>query len=143
MKFYYLQRIFFLISVIDSTAKIPVGLAEGVISDFGDYEECLGIKSPEIYDNSESPVIYGQYCLAKVVIPYPPIGSLAKGDPNPTLFDDVKEKIAKPLGFHNMQSIRQLIELLNYNNGSIYRFGICLPSTCEPKDIASAISQSK
>lgn len=40
----------------DATAKIPSGLLNGNINQFGDFDECIGIQGSE--------GIQGQYCLA-------------------------------------------------------------------------------
>lgn len=43
-------------SVFDATAKIPSGLLNGNVNQFGDFDECVGVQGSE--------GIQGQYCLA-------------------------------------------------------------------------------
>lgn len=42
--------------MFDATAKIPSGLLNGNVNQFGDYDECVGIEGSE--------GVRGQYCLA-------------------------------------------------------------------------------
>ncbi|CAG2103167.1 unnamed protein product [Medioppia subpectinata] len=52
--------------IFDSMGKIPSGLSDGVITSFGDYDQCLAVKSgPQM----NTKTIYGKYCLVKPVIP--------------------------------------------------------------------------
>lgn len=46
----------FYLQVYDATAKIPSGLLNGNVNQFGDFDECIGIRGSE--------EIQGQYCLA-------------------------------------------------------------------------------
>lgn len=59
--------------MIDASAKLHSGFAEGNIVDFGSYDECLSINE---YENSTG--IKGKYCLAKVLFKNIPIVKLAK-----------------------------------------------------------------
>ncbi|CAG2109515.1 unnamed protein product [Medioppia subpectinata] len=46
--------------VFDSMGGIPSGLSDGVITSFGDYDQCLAVKSgPQM----NTKTIYGKYCL--------------------------------------------------------------------------------
>ena len=64
MRIYYLNNFL----VFDSMGRIPSGLTEGVVTSFGEFDECLHIESP----HSESlETIYGKYCLAKPSIQMP------------------------------------------------------------------------
>ncbi len=57
----------------------PSGLAEGVISSFGEYYECLDIKSPKNEENKD--IIAGQYCLMKIILPFPSKESYREEEP--------------------------------------------------------------
>lgn len=52
-----------LFAVFDSTAKLPSGILRGNIKQFGDFDQCIGIKSPKRQDGS---LISGKYCLAEL-----------------------------------------------------------------------------
>ncbi|CAG2103166.1 unnamed protein product [Medioppia subpectinata] len=48
--------------IFDSMGKLPSGLSDGVITSFGDYDQCLAVKSgPQM----NTKTIYGKYCLVK------------------------------------------------------------------------------
>lgn len=48
--------------MIDASAKIPNGIYEGNLVDYGNFEECLSVK-----DDERS--IRGQHCMLKLQIP--------------------------------------------------------------------------
>jgi hypothetical protein len=50
--------------VYDANAKLPSGILSGNINQYGDFDECLGVVSPD-----ES--IQGKYCLASVMVSVP------------------------------------------------------------------------
>jgi hypothetical protein len=53
--------------VFDSSAKIPSGLLSGNINQYGDFDQCLDLKTeldPSIYPYLENYRIVGKYCLA-------------------------------------------------------------------------------
>jgi hypothetical protein len=53
--------------------------AEGIQSRFGEYDECLEIRSPR---NGENATIFKeQYCLLKLILPFPPVESYTEGEP--------------------------------------------------------------
>lgn len=52
-----------LFPVIDATGTIPAGLFEGTLSDFGDYDECLSLRSTANYTN---PFMRGKHCIIKL-----------------------------------------------------------------------------
>lgn len=57
-------NILFLIVVYDSSAKIPSGILNGNINQFGDFDQCLKV-------NDENSGIQGQYCLTYVEMTLP------------------------------------------------------------------------
>ncbi|KAJ8968149.1 hypothetical protein NQ317_014796 [Molorchus minor] len=59
-----------IILVYDSTAKLPSGILNGNINQFGDFDMCLGAKL-------ESRNIFGQYCLTSMEIEAPRSSYLA------------------------------------------------------------------
>jgi hypothetical protein len=116
--------------------SIPNGILEGVYSDFGNYDECLDTSSPE---SSEESLIEGQYCILKAILPFPKVNSYGK-----EVFDNEIVKSAKiflkDLGKH--ATIEIIITGLNLLNGTFYRLGLCIPSTCSAKEVENSINQS-
>ena len=54
-------------AVFDSSAKIPSGLFDGNINQYGDFDQCLDFKTeldPPMYPHLENYRIVGKYCLA-------------------------------------------------------------------------------
>ena len=54
-------------AVFDSSAKIPSGLLNGNINQYGDFDQCLDLKTEldsQMYPNLENYHIAGKYCLA-------------------------------------------------------------------------------
>jgi hypothetical protein len=125
--------------VMDSTGKIPSGLIEGVSSIFGEYDQCLDIESSP--SETDSQLIRGKYCLATPDIKFPSFQELEQNfslkyltnKTNDLLNGILKRKI-------------NTIKLLMSNNFyvskfTLFRFGICIPSNCEAKDIERAINK--
>lgn len=58
--------------VLDSGAKIPSGILNGNVNQFGDFDQCLRVQEPPRSrsgnlwdsDSSETTAIQGKYCLA-------------------------------------------------------------------------------
>lgn len=50
--------------MIDATGKIPSGILEGTVMDFGSYDECLKIRvnDPSKYSNGKE-LFRGQFCM--------------------------------------------------------------------------------
>jgi hypothetical protein len=115
--------------------SLPNGILEGVNSDFGNYDECLDTSSPE---SSEESLIEGQYCILKAILPFPKVNSYAK-----EVFDYeiVKSVLLKNLEKHI--AIEKMITGLNFLNGTLYRLGLCIPSTCSAKEVENSMNQSK
>ena len=110
----------------------PSGLIEGVFADFGEFNECLDINSR---------VMRGQYCLAKVNLPFPSKHNLIESELEtqnlsfllrPTEVFDTKQVL-----------VRNMIEALNIVNGTVFQLGVCLPSVCSPQEVQNAINKSK
>ena len=127
--------------VIDSLGKIPSGLTAGVSSFFGEYDQCLSIESNPLESDSNS--FYGKYCLVtpKITIPS---------------FEELDNNIAFHIKFLNkntnqfmnelVKKRRNTIKIVLANNFHIskftlFRFGICIPSNCEPKSIERAMNK--
>ena len=53
--------------MFDSSAKIPSGLLNGNVNQYGDFDQCLDLKTeldPPMYPHLENYRIVGKYCLA-------------------------------------------------------------------------------
>ena len=50
-------------TVHDASAKLPSGLLNGNVNQYGDIKQCLQVRSPW-----QGPVIKGRYCLTTMVI---------------------------------------------------------------------------
>lgn len=130
--------------MLDSLGSFPPsGFAEGVLSDFGEYEECLDVRSPSPIRADKQPVIRGQYCVMKVVLPYPRNdGSLDANQKS--LNEEIKlnPKYKADIDLQNL-TLRTIIETLNIVNGAIYRMGICMPDTCSAHDFEDIVNKRK
>lgn len=116
----------FAFKFIDASAKIPSGLMFGLLSDFGDYDQCVSIRSrPDVApeDEPDEPGAYsGKYCLASVRL-----NIHVKLQPNET----VPEGIV-PDGVLWDELVR------NYwtsESTKGFQAGVCLPSRCTDDDI--------
>jgi hypothetical protein len=131
------------ITVFDSMGHlIPSGLLEGVIASFGEFDECLDIKSPP---ENGSP-IYGQYCLLSPVMPYPKVENYDPKDEEINfgesfkLLRDFLVEI-KANKYVEINPILKFIESINLSNGTSFRTGICIPDKCDSEDAAKAINK--
>lgn len=126
--------------VIDSMGHLPTGVTEVTASSFGEYDECLEIQSPS---DDGHPEIEGQYCLLNVKLPYPLISSYkSEEDKVHPIYYDARDSIIKYYQVDKYSTVSRVIEALNIINGSIFRIGICLPSTCKAVDVENALNKS-
>jgi hypothetical protein len=111
--------------VIDSTGKFPSGLLDFTYIDFGEYDQCLAIKSSP--KENQDPV-FGKYCLTSIL-------------PNALL--------NKPYQ-HNVWNMGQKYRLKEFENKTIDQsldqyfdpktnvtllLGFCIPSQCSENDL--------
>ncbi|CAG2168622.1 unnamed protein product [Oppiella nova] len=110
-----------MVTVMDTMGRFfESGTADGKHSSFGEYDECLELESPE----DKGLVVKGQYCLVKVILPYPSVNSYKKGDPYDPTFDEEGITPFKYFNGGNFTSIIRMIENLNMYRGSTYRLEI-------------------
>ena len=112
------------------------GFIEGLTSSFGDFDECLDSKTPELMEQQ----FEGKYCLLNVKLPYPDLNKL--GD-EPVNKEKYQIKLFDYFHMHQFNSIRAMTELLGLSNGSIYNLGICIPSVCSPDEISDVLNKGK
>ncbi len=133
------------IIVIDSYGNLwPPGLAEGRIASFGEYDECVGIKSPP----EDGKIIYGKYCTLQVLLPVPKAESykreyeeiLKQKEYYKFFLDNIKI-----MNLDNYVSVNPVLKMFEGNDmiyGQMLRLGICVPHTCRPRDIAQVLNKS-
>lgn len=56
--------------MLDASAKLPSGILDGTLTDFGDYDECLAI---EKFDKKKKVQFTGQYCVVDAIPMLPPM----------------------------------------------------------------------
>ncbi|CAG2113110.1 unnamed protein product [Medioppia subpectinata] len=126
--------------IFDATAKIPSGLTTGVVSFFGEYDQCLQIKSPTIVDKTDQ-YIYGKYCLLRPYVSYPDFKALQEVKEIPFLNEETNRLLQK----NWTPNINFLKLLLTYNlmakKAYLFHFGVCIPSTCDVKDVQSVVQK--
>jgi hypothetical protein len=119
--------------------SLPNGILEGVYSDFGNYDECLDTSSPE---SSEESLIEGQYCILRAILPFPKVNSYEKEVFDHQIIKSAK-KWLKDYDLEKLVAIGKMITGLNLLNGTVYRLGLCIPSTCSAKEVENSVNQSK
>src|SRR5882724_11343979 len=110
--------------------RIPSGLSQGVITSFGDYDQCLSIKSINNYKSLNNNHIYGKYCLVKPYIPFNDFKQLQEFNGFLFLNNNTNEWI-KSLITVNINKVK-VISSFNTMTDKVYAFhyGLCIPSQC-------------
>jgi len=124
------------IIVLDSIGPPTSGFAEGIQSSFGEYDECLDIKSPNFEDNTN--VFKGKYCLLKLILPYP-----TKEDESFNQTIGPGSRYANEMNLQRFMTVKALVERLKLWNGALFRFGICIPSVCSAHEIENMLNKSR
>lgn len=115
----------FAFKFLDASAKIPSGVMYGLLSDFGDFDQCLSIRSNPavaVEDEAEESAYSGKYCLLSVKLNY-----RAHLEANQTVPDGIIED-----GLIWDQLVR------NYwtsKSTKGFQVGVCLPSRCTNEDL--------
>jgi hypothetical protein len=121
---------------------LPSGIAEGVVSSFGEYYECLDIKSPKSEENEENKdIIAGQYCLMKIILPFPSEESYREGEP--VIQNTIDTQYQKEINIQFSNFVKSVNVGLNLIEGAFYRLGICIPSVCSAHEIETMINRSE
>ncbi|KAL4105101.1 hypothetical protein QTP88_020374 [Uroleucon formosanum] len=100
----------------DSSAKIPSGILNGNINQFGDFDQCLKV-------NDENSGIQGQYCLTYVEM---------------TLPSNSNEKLKYIIDLmHSHSAFRSRLEDPGHRvpRFSTMNWAVCSPASCSPADI--------
>uniref|UniRef100_A0A1B6DSV6 Nose resistant-to-fluoxetine protein N-terminal domain-containing protein n=2 Tax=Clastoptera arizonana TaxID=38151 RepID=A0A1B6DSV6_9HEMI len=105
------------VKMYDSSAKLPSGILNGNINQFGDYYQCLSI-----HDTTSG--IKGKYCLANIYIhiePNPANQKLADIIDRAQSYNAIRSTIDDGVGF--MPSFTPM------------SWGFCIPSSCDSNDL--------
>lgn len=128
---------------------LPSGLLDGVLSSFGEFEECLQIESPDVKWDG----IRGKYCLAKVHLPFLDANwnsmesdATRKEEPSSetTLsLEELKRTLMERahLNYDEFNNKLRLLQMSNMFNGSYFRMGICYPATCSSAELQVAANK--
>ena len=107
------------------------GMLRGSLTNLGQYDECLSIKSP-IYNDEQIQQIKGKYCLAKLILPFPKYGSYNQSD-----FQNANFTISAS---HQID-MGLLFDTLNRFMKTLYQFGICIPNSCKAEDVEKVLNK--
>ena len=132
--------LFFQISkVFDAMGKIPSGVTDGVVTSFGEYDQCLQIKSPSI--DTTDRYIHGKYCLVRPYVPFPDFKALEEFKEIPFLNEETNRFIKNDW----KGNINFIKLLLTYNLWAkkvyLFHFGLCIPSTCDTGDVENVLQK--
>ena len=130
---------------MDALGKFPTGIAEGSFAHFGEFDECLEIEHHD--QNDEFKTIYGRYCLAKIIIPYPPTYNNNDHPSIETLYKrhhfEYFINFLKLYNLDNYLTMRKVVEKLNNQHGTWLRLGVCFPTACQSNEFELLINESK
>ncbi|XP_031833767.2 nose resistant to fluoxetine protein 6 isoform X1 [Nomia melanderi] len=106
------------LKMYDATAKMPAGLLNGNVNQFGDFDECIGIQGSE--------GIRGQYCLAYLQLSI---------DESRLDLKHIHRLMHSHYAFRsNITDPGHRVPRFNVIN-----WGICAPATCSSKDVETSI----
>lgn len=109
--------------VLDSNPSPSAGVLSGTTTWLGDYDQCLSVRT-----TFGSRPLVGKYCLATVSLP-----RQARFHPLPVNESVLTQRwLAGPL--------RSWADNDNYYSVA---FGLCFPSTCQPKEVHQLLSSSE
>lgn len=149
-----IEKLTFLFPVLDASAHFPTGVLDGTISDYGEYDECLGIEiddgtsagrnrndKMEIEINKDygnwdsiSPKIKGKYCMSRLSYPVP-------RKPDYVKFHGSMLNVSGT-GLEGTIWDDYFAQNLNrYYITQGFRAGICIPSTCSPNEIETVVNR--
>lgn len=115
----------FAFKFIDASAKLPSGIMYGLLSDFGDFDQCMSIRSnPNVPLESEDEerAYSGKYCLMNVRLNYH-----IKLEPNVTVPEGIQEDGVL------WDELMRNYWTSKTNKG--FQVGMCFPSRCTQDDL--------
>ncbi|CAA3006439.1 Hypothetical predicted protein [Olea europaea subsp. europaea] len=124
----------FAFKFIDATAKVPSGMMYGLLSDFGDFDQCLSIRSQpgvDPRDEEEERAFSGKYCLLNVKLKYHvTLNRTHAYDPRNS--SNPPPEGIYPDGVLWDELVRQYW-ITNSSKG--FQVGVCVPSRCTLDDL--------
>ena len=134
--------------MFDAWANVfPSGLMSGRISSFGEFDQCIKIKSSPIeeYFSFDSRYIYGRYCQVQLRIKVPD-----EKNYKPEWEDILKKNPISAELFHLLEKfkldinlVKTMIQAISYFKGNFGNYGICIPNSCSPDEIESLFNNCK
>lgn len=142
---------YLLISVLDSMAMPPSGMMTVHISALGEYDQCLGIRSP-VLENGRR--IYGQYCQmeARSIIPKTKTSTRYAETVflDNTYIRQALEFVRSQMKMNNFLDeeaylVRMMKEMLDWIDKDVcfFHVGLCVPASCSPQELEMVINQSE
>lgn len=133
--------------LLDSFGRIDSGTFDGTVTNFGEYDQCLGIDFPgdvdlldDIHassgnDDEDDPEesVVGKYCVLRIDIPMPPKPKRLR------LHDPVIKLKGTSLENTILHYMSKTFDTLYSLKG--FRYGICIPSSCSAEEIESLINK--
>lgn len=116
----------FAFKFLDASAKVPSGFMYGLLSDFGDFDQCLSIRSNPLVSpetEAEEGAYSGKYCLVSIKLKYHiqlgPNGTAPPGiNPDGVLWDELVRNYWTSNSTKGLQA------------------AICVPSRCTNDDLS-------
>lgn len=114
----------------------------GVSSFLGSFDECISIENPSSLSESYT----GQYCAVKPLLPLPATEVAYNYDQQQSS-DQQIERLMRFYTAYNVQHyfqtnpVLKFVELMKSNKGRVTNFGICLPSTCNARQLEIALNK--
>nr|CAD7402726.1 unnamed protein product [Timema cristinae] len=109
-------------SMFDSSTKTPEGIVIGSTFNFGNFDECVGVRGPPRAEGE--PEIQGQYCLMEVVMADP------RAKPPEREYMDYHYILNYKLDGHKYLSSR-----IGSSNHYLLHWAVCIPSGCNSNDL--------
>ncbi|KAJ8965181.1 hypothetical protein NQ314_004324 [Rhamnusium bicolor] len=122
-----------IISVYDSTAKLPSGILNGNVNQFGDFDKCIAI-------NSKSRNIFGQYCLTSMEVQTPSSSYLAGLHKLIQSHYHFKSKLEDVSAVFFYFLHRQSVSL--YPDDFGINWALCVPDACTPNDVELGLKKT-
>ena len=122
------------------------GMLHGHFSSFGQFDQCIGIKSPK---QESGRTIYGKYCQIHTTGFTPPISSytphdevIFKQSSLYTTYFKLFEQLNVDKYMHKDFS-HFMTQVTDFEDEAMFHFGICMPHSCTGEDIQKVLNESK
>lgn len=133
---------------VDASARLPAGLLEGTLTELGNFDQCLAIKSASTEEDfSEINTINGQYCsfiIKPVLLPRPRLHTVCQRMPAILPQANYSTSSTTLTNSIDIDLIQKPFKLLSQNSHQFYysglRLGMCLPNLCSRFDIQKLLT---